>query len=219
MKSHDTICAHLVNTRGVSGNVLRPLGLNTPTRNHRFIVLLLKPIYARLGSPLLLQKCIEGYTQNANEALHSTVWKLCPKELFVGKESVDIACSIAVCRFNDGACALLSLSKGLNSLHFISVGMCSERETDCVCKNRNTSRVNAERRSGGVPERSERELKTGIKRGRGQCMCLGGLTVTQDRVNVLGPARDSICQMYCDLCVLFSGLFLKCSLFKFGAFL
>jgi hypothetical protein len=84
------------------------------------IVLLLKPIYARLGSPLLLQKCLEGYTQNANEALHSTVWKLCPKELFLGKESVDIACSIAVCRFNDGACALLCLSKRieLTTSHF-----------------------------------------------------------------------------------------------------
>ena len=84
------------------------------------IVHLLKPIYARLGSPLLLQKCLEGYTQNANEALHSTVWKLCPKELFLGKESVDIACAIAVAKFNDGACTLLSLSQRceLTSSHF-----------------------------------------------------------------------------------------------------
>ena len=81
---------------------------------------LLKPIYARLGSPLLLQKCLEGYTQNANEALHSTAWKLCPKELFLGKESVDIACAIAVAKFNDGACTLLSLSQRceLTSSHF-----------------------------------------------------------------------------------------------------
>ena len=74
---------------------------------------LLKPIYSRLGSRELLEKCIDGYTQNANESLHSTVWKLCPKELFLGRESVDIACSIAVCRFNDGAFALLSLAKKL----------------------------------------------------------------------------------------------------------
>lgn len=78
------------------------------------IVHLLKPIYARLGSPALLQKCLQGYTQNANESLHSTVWKLCPKELFLGRESVDIACSIAVSRFNDGACSLLSLSKRMD---------------------------------------------------------------------------------------------------------
>ena len=77
------------------------------------IVHLLKPIYARLGISDLLQKCLEGYTQNSIESLHSTVWKLCPKELFLGKQSVDIACSIAVCRFNDDACALLSLLKKL----------------------------------------------------------------------------------------------------------
>ena len=68
---------------------------------------LLKPIYGRLGSPELLEKCIEGYTQNANEALHSTVWRLSPKEL--GKEGVDIACAIAVSKFNDGVCSLLDI--------------------------------------------------------------------------------------------------------------
>jgi hypothetical protein len=31
------------------------------------IVHLLKLIYARLGNPSLLEKCIDGYTQNANE--------------------------------------------------------------------------------------------------------------------------------------------------------
>ena len=92
------------------------------------IVLLLKPIYARLGSPLLLQKCLQGYTQNANEALHSTVRKLCPKDLVLGKESVDINCSITVCGFNDGACALLSLS---NSLHLISA--CAQKERQIAC--------------------------------------------------------------------------------------
>ena len=36
------------------------------------IVQLLKPIYNRLGSRLLLSKCLLGYIQNANESLHST---------------------------------------------------------------------------------------------------------------------------------------------------
>ena len=35
------------------------------------IVALLKPIYARLGSRDLLEKCANGYTQNANEGLHN----------------------------------------------------------------------------------------------------------------------------------------------------
>ena len=43
------------------------------------ILQLLKPTYDRLGSPTLLEKCIDGYTQNANKSLHSVVWRLCPK--------------------------------------------------------------------------------------------------------------------------------------------
>ena len=46
------------------------------------IVQLLNPIYNRLGSQLLLSKCLLGYTQNANESLHSKVWRFCPKQLF-----------------------------------------------------------------------------------------------------------------------------------------
>ena len=43
------------------------------------IVDLLKPIYARLGSKSLMEKCVDGFTQNANESLHSIVWRFCPK--------------------------------------------------------------------------------------------------------------------------------------------
>ena len=65
------------------------------------IVHLLKPIYARLGSRKLLD------TQNANESLHSVVWKFCPKEVFLGKDGVETACALAVSTFNDGISSLL----------------------------------------------------------------------------------------------------------------
>ena len=78
------------------------------------IMQLLRPIYNRLGSRSLLEKCVDGYTQNANESLHSVVWKLCPKELFLGKVNVDIACGIAVCLFNDGAQSLVSIANHLD---------------------------------------------------------------------------------------------------------
>ena len=77
------------------------------------IVRLLKPIYARLGSRVLLEKCMHGYTQNANESLHSTVWKFCPKELFLGKANIEIACALAVCNFNDGASSLIRVAERL----------------------------------------------------------------------------------------------------------
>ena len=77
------------------------------------IVQLLKPIYSRLGSRLLLEKCVPGYTQNANESLHSLVWKFCPKVQFLGKDSVETACALAVSCFNDGAISLASVSRQL----------------------------------------------------------------------------------------------------------
>ena len=46
------------------------------------IVQLLKPIYNRLGSRLLLSKCLLGYTQNANKSLHSKVWRFVPNTCF-----------------------------------------------------------------------------------------------------------------------------------------
>ena len=77
------------------------------------IVQLIRPIYTRLGSRSLLGKCVQGYTQNANEALHSTVWKFCPKELFMGKTGVETACALAVCCFNDGSSSLTAISDRL----------------------------------------------------------------------------------------------------------
>lgn len=55
-----------------------------------------------------------GYTQNPNESLHSTVWKLCPKELFLGRMAVETACALAVCKFNDSAASLYEISKCLS---------------------------------------------------------------------------------------------------------
>ena len=77
------------------------------------IVLLIKPIYARLGDPALLQKCLHGFTQNANESLHSTLWKFCPKVLFMGKNNVEMACALATISFNDGSASLVRVSDQL----------------------------------------------------------------------------------------------------------
>ena len=46
-------------------------------------------------------------------ALHSVVWKFCPKELFLGKISVDTACAMPVCSFNDGATSLSTIASRL----------------------------------------------------------------------------------------------------------
>ena len=66
----------------------------------------LKPIYVRLASKDLLQRCLRGATQNANESFNGLVWSYCTKESFCGADTVEIACNLAVLQFNDGAKAI-----------------------------------------------------------------------------------------------------------------
>lgn len=93
---HHHLCPEGENSR-CKQQKARPKELNTPTRgNHYMYILPLSNSYslltvAYIGSKALLERCLAGYTQNPNESLHSTVWKLCPKELFLGGMAVEIA--------------------------------------------------------------------------------------------------------------------------------
>ena len=77
------------------------------------ILMLMKPVYNRLGNPDLLKKCLKGYTQNANEALHSLVWRFCPKTLFLGTSAVKCAGALAVVQFNDGVSSFFTFAESL----------------------------------------------------------------------------------------------------------
>ncbi|GFY13926.1 hypothetical protein TNCV_1295871 [Trichonephila clavipes] len=39
------------------------------------------PVYQRLASDTILERCVAGETQNSNESLHSCIWRKCPKEV------------------------------------------------------------------------------------------------------------------------------------------
>ena len=62
-----------------------------------------KPVYDRLTRPDLLNSCLLGATQNANESLHSLIWAKCPKHNFAGYKRVYIATALAVGEFNAGS--------------------------------------------------------------------------------------------------------------------
>ncbi|GFY16845.1 uncharacterized protein TNCV_4338461 [Trichonephila clavipes] len=76
------------------------LNVGTPI-NEKFLPKIL-PIYQRLSSNELLERCIRCGTQNANESLHSMIWAKCPKEIFVNKRRVKRAVTEAVCEYNKG---------------------------------------------------------------------------------------------------------------------
>ena len=63
---------------------------------------ILEPIFRDLSSDDLLAKCLHGQTQNANEAFNAILWQKCPKEVFVGKDTVELAAFSAVINYNEG---------------------------------------------------------------------------------------------------------------------
>ncbi|XP_013082132.2 uncharacterized protein LOC106067494 [Biomphalaria glabrata] len=65
-----------------------------------------RPIYERLTSDILLERCLGGMAQNANESIHSKIWARCPKQTFLGKKRVEIGTALAVSEFNFGSLGL-----------------------------------------------------------------------------------------------------------------
>ena len=67
-----------------------------------------------LAAPALLEKCLEGYTQNANECVNSVIWTLCPKRKNHGLTTVNTAVAVTVCIFNEGARTLAAILKNMD---------------------------------------------------------------------------------------------------------
>ncbi|KAI0225873.1 L-2-hydroxyglutarate dehydrogenase, mitochondrial [Lamellibrachia satsuma] len=68
-----------------------------------------KEVYVRLD-PELLHRCVLGKTQNANETLHSKVWRKCPKTGFVGLMRIVSATCLAIAEFNQGVVSTVTRS-------------------------------------------------------------------------------------------------------------
>ncbi|GFS86200.1 uncharacterized protein TNCV_660851 [Trichonephila clavipes] len=60
------------------------------------------PVYQRLASDTILERCVAGKTQNSNESLHSCIWRKCPKEVIVSKRRLEIAVTDAIEKHNLG---------------------------------------------------------------------------------------------------------------------
>lgn len=82
------------------------------------------PLYIRLSTDDLLQRCSLGKTQNANEALHGLIWSKCPKTTFTAKRRVEAAAGEGICVYNEGYLltvtqlqAKVGVSPGSNTAH------------------------------------------------------------------------------------------------------
>ena len=70
---------------------------------------IIKPIFRDLSKEELLSKCLHDQTQNTNEALNAIIWTRCPKNIFVGRRTLEMGVNSAILNFNDG-------SKGLSDV-------------------------------------------------------------------------------------------------------
>ena len=78
------------------------------------------PVYQRLVSDTMHERCLMCLTQNANESLHSVIWRHCRKESFGSKHRVELAVEQALCKFNAGttkAVAKIQTAAGLATGH------------------------------------------------------------------------------------------------------
>ncbi|GFX43420.1 uncharacterized protein TNCV_4874401 [Trichonephila clavipes] len=74
------------------------------------VVAKIMPVYQRLASNEILLRCVSGKTQNANESLHSCIWRKCPKDVFVSKKRINLAVTAAVSEVNIGYVETLKLN-------------------------------------------------------------------------------------------------------------
>ncbi|TGZ51183.1 Uncharacterized protein DBV15_11040, partial [Temnothorax longispinosus] len=63
--------------------------------------------------PNLLERCLGGHTQNANESFNSTIWRLAPKHVHSGVKIIEISAYIAAGVFNEGYTSILRIMNTL----------------------------------------------------------------------------------------------------------
>ena len=73
----------------------------------------LLPLFERLSKPDLLERCMSLGTSNANESLHSVIWRRASKAVFATRSTVEIAVAFGVVQFNCGGRVLLDASNAV----------------------------------------------------------------------------------------------------------
>ena len=84
---------------------------------------ILKPIFVELSDDELLNRCLHGETQNANEGLNNIIWSKCPKSIYVDRPILELGVNSAVLSYNEGNLGLID-----NLAHFgLDFGICSSQ--------------------------------------------------------------------------------------------
>ena len=95
---------------------------------------ILKPIFVDLTKDELLLKCVHGLTRNNNESINNVIWKRVPKDIYVGREVLEMGVASAVINYNQGLNGICNVYNELS----MEVG----KFTESFLKQFDTKRVN-----------------------------------------------------------------------------
>ncbi|XP_028418587.1 uncharacterized protein LOC114544031 [Dendronephthya gigantea] len=118
-----------------------------------------KPIFDRLSESSLLQRCLDGKTQNQNESFNAMIWNRVPKEVFVGSDVFSLGVYDAAAHFNTGASAAIELLKDMG---LASGKFCSEE-----CLNSDKLRVRKGNYKCQDKNKKRRKVLRGEKKKKG----------------------------------------------------
>ena len=112
----------------------------------------LEPIFTALTDDVLLQRCLQGLTQNQNEAINHILWSNCPKTKFVGITRLHLAVCNTVGHFNSGSCNKAAILESIG----VSIG---PNSLAGFRKENKTRLDNAERKVSMKVRRARRKLR------------------------------------------------------------
>ena len=109
----------------------------------------IRPIFLDLSDENLLSKCLHGKTQNNNESINNVIQKRCPKDINVGRNTLEFGVASAVVCFNDGISGILNVFKKLNIPHgTYTTKFCKGKDDDriVVMEKKSSDKVKSRRK-------------------------------------------------------------------------
>lgn len=71
----------------------------------------IRPIFVSLSDDNLFNKCSHEKTRNINEPLNGFIWRRSPKDVLVGRVTLELGVASAIIAFNDGFEVFNNLNK------------------------------------------------------------------------------------------------------------
>ena len=120
------------------------------------VIAKLEPEYVRLSNDILQEKCLHGKMQNQNESLNGMIWQRVPKEVYVGRETLELGLYDAVAHFNIGAVTVIRILQALN--------FPSGKYTEEGCKLLDQLRVDGAEYKSKASTKKRRKVIRGLKK-------------------------------------------------------